>query len=129
MAGHREEPAPAELRIEEDGSLFLEWSDGHQSRLRPPLVRRMCPCAMCRETREAAHAGGDAAGSAAGSRSEAQPSDDPSLSRYRIRKLERVGRYAVSLVWGDGHNTGIYSWTGLRELCDCFLCRMEREEP
>ena len=121
MAGHREEPAPAELRMEEDGSLFLEWSDGHQTTLLPQRIRRMCPCAMCRETREA--------GAASGITAEAEAANDPTSSRYRIRRLERVGRYAVSLIWGDGHNTGIYSWTGLRELCDCFVCRLEREEP
>jgi len=120
VAGHREEPAPAELRWEEDGTLFLEWSDGHQSRLGAVRLRAGCPCAGCREERAAA---------AHDPAREAGPATvDPSLSRYRLRKLERVGRYAVSVDWGDGHNTGIYSWSVLRDLCDCFLCRMERDE-
>lgn len=33
-----------------------------------------------------------------------------------ITRLEPVGRYAVRIVFSDGHDSGIYSWSGLREL-------------
>jgi DUF971 family protein len=33
-----------------------------------------------------------------------------------IRAIEPVGNYAVRLVFGDGHDTGIYSWSYLHEL-------------
>lgn len=33
-----------------------------------------------------------------------------------IRAIEPMGRYAVKLVFDDGHDTGIYSWPHLREL-------------
>ena len=33
-----------------------------------------------------------------------------------IRTVEPVGRYAVRLVFDDGHDTGIYTWTYLHEL-------------
>ena len=33
-----------------------------------------------------------------------------------IRTVEPVGRYAVRLVFDDGHDTGLYSWKYLREL-------------
>ncbi len=33
-----------------------------------------------------------------------------------ITAIEPIGHYAVRLVFDDGHNTGLYSWTYLREL-------------
>jgi DUF971 family protein len=33
-----------------------------------------------------------------------------------IDRIERVGRYAVRLVFDDGHDTGLYSWDYLAEL-------------
>ncbi len=37
-----------------------------------------------------------------------------------ITKVEPVGRYAVRLVFDDGHDSGIYSWAVLRELADDY---------
>jgi DUF971 family protein len=33
-----------------------------------------------------------------------------------IARIEPVGRYAVRLVFDDGHDTGLYTWDVLREL-------------
>ncbi len=35
-----------------------------------------------------------------------------------ISDIRAVGNYALQLVFDDGHDTGIYSWDYLRELCD-----------
>ena len=34
-----------------------------------------------------------------------------------LDKIEPVGNYAVKLIFDDGHNTGLYSWEYLYELC------------
>ncbi len=34
-----------------------------------------------------------------------------------ITALEPVGHYALKLVFDDGHDSGLYSWDYLRELC------------
>ena len=34
-----------------------------------------------------------------------------------IESIEPVGRYAVRIVFDDGHNTGLYTWALLYELC------------
>lgn len=34
-----------------------------------------------------------------------------------IERIEPVGRYAVRIVFDDGHNTGLYTWPILYELC------------
>jgi DUF971 family protein len=114
MVARDADPVPSNLSREEDGSLLIEWSDGHQSRIGAERLRRGCPCAMCREQRA--------------SRNPLKVEQEASARSYELRKIERVGRYAISLIWGDGHSTGIYSWPILRGLCDCFQCRMERNE-
>ena len=35
-----------------------------------------------------------------------------------ITAINPVGNYAVQLVFSDGHDSGIYSWKYLRELCE-----------
>ncbi len=35
----------------------------------------------------------------------------------RIADLERNGNYAIRITFDDGHDTGIYSWDYLHELC------------
>jgi DUF971 family protein len=35
-----------------------------------------------------------------------------------IESVDIVGRYALTFRWSDGHQTGIYSFHLLRELCE-----------
>ena len=47
------------------------------------------------------------------------PADRKTVSGKRavgISQVEPVGNYAVRLVFDDGHDTGIYSWSYLQEL-------------
>lgn len=37
--------------------------------------------------------------------------------RVQITRIEPVGNYAIKLVFDDGHDSGIYSWAYLQELC------------
>ena len=36
----------------------------------------------------------------------------------RIEALEKSGNYAIRITFDDGHDTGIYSWDYLLDLCD-----------
>ena len=35
----------------------------------------------------------------------------------KIRNIEPVGNYALKISFDDGHDTGLYSWNYLEELC------------
>ena len=35
-----------------------------------------------------------------------------------IVQIERVGNYAIRIIFDDGHDTGIYSWSYLREISE-----------
>ncbi len=39
-------------------------------------------------------------------------------SDVRIRSIERVGSYAVRLVFDDGHDSGYYTWAFLEEFAE-----------
>ena len=39
-----------------------------------------------------------------------------------LTNIAVVGNYALNLSWGDGHDTGIYSYRYLRDLCPCSAC-------
>ena len=41
----------------------------------------------------------------------------------RISNVVAVGSYALTVVWEDGHDYGIYNWHYLRALCPCAECR------
>ena len=41
---------------------------------------------------------------------------------YKLVGMQPVGQYGIQLIWGDGHNTGIYTFNYLRRLCDCNVC-------
>ena len=45
------------------------------------------------------------------------------LSATRMRNLEAVGTYGLTIEWEDGHHYGIYTWEFLRKLCPCPICR------
>jgi ATP-binding protein involved in chromosome partitioning len=97
---------PKEM-VERHESLSIEWADGHKSDYRFDYLRNNCPCAICVDEWT-------------GKRKSlplALPAD------FRPLGIEPVGNYAVQIPWSDGHNTGIYSYRRLRELCTCEECR------
>ena len=41
----------------------------------------------------------------------------------KIAQVDAVGHYAIRIVFSDKHDTGIYSWSYLRELGDTYVER------
>jgi DUF971 family protein len=102
-------PFPRSVSLGES-QVKIAWSDGHSSVFSNKALRESCPCAMC--------AGEPAA---IGVRliiplTPAAP-EGVVAQRYRM-----VGRYAISFSWSDGHETGIYPYDYLRQMCECDEC-------
>ncbi|OGO27298.1 MAG: hypothetical protein A2Z16_13970 [Chloroflexi bacterium RBG_16_54_18] len=111
------ETRPAGITANRDtAQLSIQWSDGHASLYPFSLLRRACPCAECR--------GGHAnmGGQPDPAWFEVEIEDSP---QTRIRNVEAVGAYAMTIEWEDGHHYGIYNWKYLRALCPCPICRAE----
>ena len=89
---------PVEIRLQGDRRrLEIDYEDGRSYVLPAELLRVESPSAEVQQ-----HGGEKVI--VAGKRAVA------------IREVETVGNYAVRLVFDDGHDTGIYTWTYLREL-------------
>lgn len=95
------------------------WQDGHESYFSGEMLRKACPCAGCKGEK---HLFGKAT----------LPTLKPMSAQAFIPVLVRlVGNYGLQVVWGDGHDHGIYHVEDLRRLCPCPQCRegSEMEEP
>ena len=109
---------PRERSEREPSSLEIRWSTGEIVVLPGELVRRHCPCATCQEQR--------------GDLSHSKPLAPKKSSLLRvveatveeatqIVQVWPIGNYAIGLRWGDGHDTGIFSFDLLRGLCNQAL--------
>ena len=96
---------PTEIRRLGAHALRIVWADGHASEYRNDYLRERCPCAECRERP-----------------ARTLPVVNESRSELYPIQIGLVGRYAVSIQWSDGHDTGIYSYQTLRALCPCGRC-------
>lgn len=91
---------PQAIDLNKAGKLAITWQDGHASEFSPYDLRISCPCAVCvsEDTGE----------------STLDPKQVP--LDIKIAGFERVGRYAVSFAFSDGHDTGIYLFSKLEEM-------------
>jgi DUF971 family protein len=85
-------------RLPDARRLRLTWSDGHCSEYPYDYLRGYCPCAMCQ---------GHAA---------LEIKFQPPRVPVTIDTLEPVGNYGLSIVFSDGHGTGIYRFDFLRQI-------------
>jgi DUF971 family protein len=103
--------APKDLQLIGERTLGVIWDDGHESLYDVIELRKACPCATCKDRRERGRS--------------ALPKSVTEES-VALARIEPVGRYAVRIVWAEGHDTGIYSFAYLRELCPCDACSGRR---
>lgn len=90
----------------------ITWEGGHHSSYSGERLRWACPCAECR---------GEAGGT--GRLAKVKSLSDDEL---RVHDVTLVGQYALQVGFESGHNTGLYTFTYLRSLCDCGECRGQR---
>ena len=113
-------PAKVRVKKSEGTGVEIDWRDGHKSSWSFRWLRDACPCATCREEREAS-------GRKPG---EPKPKAQTLLAMYeeppKPVEVTPVGKYAIKFKWNDGHEAGIYSWEYLRSVCDCEACRAAR---
>ena len=80
----------------------IDWADGHKGLYPHKVLRGYCPCADCQ-----GHHG---------------PISYVEGGDLELLAIEEVGNYALRLLWGDKHGTGLYSFSFLRNLCSCSEC-------
>ncbi|MEM6259298.1 MAG: DUF971 domain-containing protein [Planctomycetota bacterium] len=95
---------PVHLDLKRSEALTIRWSDGRVSVYPVGLLRRLSPSADAQQTRQELAQNPLAVLPSS--------SDQP----MRIDRIEPVGRYAIRLVFSDGHQTGLYTWAYLRDI-------------
>lgn len=105
MADHMD-LIPTHLERDPEGNLVISWSDGARCICRLQRLRDACPCATCRERRQAP-----------------PPTRDllpviplESTRPLNIVAMRPVGNYAYNITFSDGHDTGIFTLELLRSL-------------
>lgn len=87
---------------QESDNLKIEWSDGRACRYAAAMLRRSCPCAQCVNEWTG----------------ERMLKAESIADTIAIEDAQLVGRYALTVRFSDKHETGIYSFKMLRELCE-----------
>jgi DUF971 family protein len=97
-------PWPAELRVfRNEGRLEIDFTDGRKYSLPAEYLRVESPSAEVQ-----GHGGAATKKVVSGRR------------HVKIEEIESVGHYAIRIIFDDGHDSGIYSWSYLRELGDTY---------
>ena len=107
---------PTEIKRAGSSGLHISWSDGRRDALPGEFLRRNCPCAACKELR------GDTSHSKPLTGKKPKKSlmviENTIETETSLQQIWGVGQYALGMSWGDGHDSGIYTFDYLRELSD-----------
>lgn len=104
---------PSRVDIGPEGELKTVWPDGHAGVHPAWSLRTQCPCAQCVDEDTGKRV--------------LDPQRVP--LDVKLTGVHPVGRYGLGLAFSDGHNTGIYTYAGLRASCECVPCRAARGAP
>ena len=112
---------PDHIAISKSRGMTIDWADGHKSQYSVALLRDSCPCAGCTGSEGGVpqRTNYQAEGNGAGGEKNPFKMYKPAL---KMLVVNEVGSYAVRIDWSDGHNTGIYSFRHLRQICPCESC-------
>ena len=97
---------PRSIEKVEDAELKIVWEDGHETVLDFPTLRRLCPCAMCKDEWTG------------------EPLMDPASVPDTLvaTRADIVGNYALSFAFSDGLGSGFFLFVLLCWLCRCEEC-------
>ena len=92
---------PKAIRAPRGADWFeVSWQSGVVHRIPNHILRGYCPCARCQ-----GHSG---------------PIHYVDGHDSRLDDIEQVGNYALKLGWGDGHDSGLYSFAHLHHLGELY---------
>jgi len=117
------DPKSVKVHLSSGQGVDIEWKDGHPSHYSFAFLRDACPCALCDDER-------GKSGREPGQPIPVKPGELPMFkAAAKPLSAEGVGKYAMKFQWNDGHESGIYSWPWLREICPCAECTAKKKQP
>ncbi len=106
---------PVRLDLKKTERLTIAWQDGRECVYSLTLLRSMCPCAQCRTVREGSNPHDISPGGKKKPLLTILPGNY--AGAISVVNAELVGNYAIKIEWSDGHDSGIYSFQYLRDIC------------
>ena len=97
---------PKHIDLKKDVALTIQWSDGRTSVYPIPLLRKLSPSADARELRKEME----------NNPLTVLPAGVTDAGPLTALGIDMVGNYAVCISFSDGHDTGIYTWSYLRQI-------------
>lgn len=97
---------PVGIVREGESRIRIQWSDGKENLWDAWELRKLCPCATCKEKRGGEKKVGIGKGLEVISLSEARP--------MRVEGMRPVGNYAYAIEFSDGHSSGLFGFGLLR---------------
>ncbi|MBK7230521.1 MAG: DUF971 domain-containing protein [Ignavibacteriales bacterium] len=94
---------PVKIKIIDKKELQILWDDGNSCSLNLKELRKLCPCATCLAERE---------------KQSKMYIPLFAENQVTIKSIDQIGKYAIQIKWNDGHNTGIYEYTFLKNFAD-----------
>ncbi len=98
---------PVEITSLKEEGIRIRWADGHEAVYPALYLRGQCQCASCVDEWSG----------------EKRIKTEQIPEGIHSTSIEAKGRYAVSIHWSDGHDTGIYPFDYLRKICPCAQCK------
>jgi len=94
---------PVKIKIVDKKNLLIIWDDKAEELLELKMLRKLCPCATCLSEREKQ------------SKMYIPIFTDNQIT---VKAITQVGKYAIQIMWNDGHNTGIYEYPFLKNMSE-----------
>ncbi len=94
--------APKNIRaLQDDQKLEVHWHDGAVHRIPYRFLRGRCPCAACVDENTGVRV----------------VDVDAIPETIQLTNVAFSGNYALKISWNDTHDTGLFTWEYLSELC------------
>lgn len=94
--------------------LEINFSDAEKIVLNSPTLRKNCPCASCQAKRgDSSH---DTPLTPKTGRSLLKVISSSTEEEQDLKQIWMLGNYALGMKWGDGHDSGIYTFEFLKSL-------------
>ena len=98
---------PTALKLTEQRSLEIVWSDGKKMDYPFGVLRKACPCATCREKKRA---------ESAKPKGLLQVLSAAETVPLAVTHMRPVGNYAYNITFSDDHSSGLFTMELLREI-------------
>jgi DUF971 family protein len=97
---------PKKIKLIKQESLLIEWDNGKSIEYPLKFLRDESPDA------------GNKGETILWKHYPPPPKGPDKPGKYEIKSIEKVGNYAINIVWKDGEDAGIYSWEVLERFAE-----------